>query len=340
MDVTTTTEPRANNLPMGNLVTESTLAPNEVVPLIIQPTAPGLQLLGWTRDNRDYLHGKLLKHGALLFRGFELAGIPEFETWASTLVKGDLFGEYNDLPHEQGKVYGTTPYPPDKAILFHNESSHMHRWNAHQFFYCIQPSQTGGRTPILDCREAYRVLDPKIVELFETKGLLYVRNFVDGFDVPWQQFFHTDEKAKVEAYCAEHKITAEWKKGGGLRLKQKAPGVITHPETHEKLFFNQVQLHHISCVDPKVRKSLQMLFKPDDLPRNVYYGDGSPIPDETMAEIDRVYWKIAKLFDWAPRDVVAIDNMIVSHARLPYTGPRKIVVAMGDLIYQKDFFVH
>ena len=31
------------------------------------------------------------------------------------------------------------------------------------------------------------------------------------------------------------------------------------------------------CVDPKVRKSLRMLFKEDDLPRNVYYGDGSKI---------------------------------------------------------------
>lgn len=340
MDVTTTTEPRASHPTTGTEVTESTLSPSELMPLILQPAAPGLRLVDWTRDRKDELQARLLRHGAILFRGFEIVAISEFEQWASLLVTGELFGEYNDLPHEQGKIYGTTPYPPDKAILFHNESSHMHRWNAHQFFYCIQPSQTGGRTPILDCREAYRALDPEIVATFEAKGLLYVRNFVEGFDVPWQQFFHTDDKAKVEQYCADHGVTSEWKKGGGLRLQQRAPGVITHPQTGEKLFFNQVQLHHISCVDAKVRKSLQMLFKPADLPRNVYYGDGAPIPDATMAEIDRVYWQIARQFDWQPRDVIAIDNMLVSHARLPYTGPRKIVVAMGDIIDQRDLYVH
>ena len=79
-----------------------------------------------------------------------------------------------------------------------------------------------------------------------------------------------------------------------------------------------------------------MLFKPEDLPRNVYYGDGSPIPDAVMAEIDRVYWRIAKAFDWQAYDMIMVDNMLVSHARLPYAGPRKIVVAMGDLFYQKD----
>ena len=329
MDVTVASEIR-------NEVTESVLAPGETLPLIVQPAAPGVDLVAWCRDHKEEVGRKLLVHGAILFRGFAVDSIPVFETIAASLC-GDLYGEYNDLPHEQGKIYGTTPYPPDKAILFHNESSHLHRWNRKQFFYCIQPSLTGGRTPILDCREAYRTLDPAIVERFETKGLLYLRNFVEGFDVPWQQFFHTDDKARVEAYCAEAHIECEWKKkGGGLRLRQRAPGVVKHPVTGEKIFFNQVQLHHVSCVDAKVKKSLMMLFKPEDLPRNVSYGDGSPIPDETMAEIDRVYWKIARTFDWAPRDIVAIDNMLVSHARLPYTGPRKIVVAMGDIMFQRD----
>jgi alpha-ketoglutarate-dependent taurine dioxygenase len=327
MELTTTTR--------ADQVTEGAFAPGETLPLVIQPASPGVDLVAWGKEHKEYVARKLLEHGAVLFRGFSLATIPEFEAFAGGLC-GELFGEYNDLPHEQGKVYGTTPYPPDKAILFHNESSHLHRWPSKQFFYCIQPSQTGGRTPIFDCREALRVLDPKIVEAFEAKGLMYLRNFVDGFDVPWQQFFHTDDRAVVERYCKDASILCEWKKGGGLRLRQLAPGIIKHPRTGERIFFNQVQLHHISCVDPKVRKSLQMLFKPDDLPRNVSFGDGSPIPDEMMAEIDRVFWKIARSFDWAPRDLLALDNMLVSHARLPYTGPRKIVVAMGDLTYAKD----
>jgi alpha-ketoglutarate-dependent taurine dioxygenase len=333
MDVTTTQQDRAALAERGR-VDEQTFAPGETLPLVMTPVGP-VDLLAWARENRDHVVSRLRKHGAILLRGFGIRTVPEFEAVAGTFADA-LFGEYNDLPHEQGKIYGTTPYPADKAILFHNESSHMHRWPGKQFFFCIQPSQTGGRTPILDCRQAYRALPAEIVRDFEQKGLVYARNFVDRFDVPWQQFFHTDDRAKVEAYCREASITCEWKKNGGLRILQRAPGVITHPVTGERVFFNQVQLHHVACVDPKVRRSLQMLFKPEDLPRNVFYGDGSPIPDAVMAEIDRVYWKIAKSFDWQPYDLVMVDNMLVSHARLPYTGPRKIVVAMGDLVYQKD----
>ena len=30
--------------------------------------------------------------------------------------------------------------------------------------------------------------------------------------------------------------------------------------------------------------------------------------------------------------MVTLDNMLTAHARDPYVGPRKIVVALGDLI--------
>jgi hypothetical protein len=31
-----------------------------------------------------------------------------------------------------------------------------------------------------------------------------------------------------------------------------------------------------------------------------------------------------------------LDNMLVAHARKPYRGPRKIVVAMGEMIRASD----
>src|SRR4029077_16557181 len=128
--------------------------------------------------------------------------VGDFEGFAESLCTG-LYGEYQDLPREQGgrKVYQATPYPSSKTILFHNESSHMHRWPVKQFFYCALPSRTGGETPVVDCREIYRRLDPEIVEEFSRKKLVYVRNFIEGFDVSWSDFFQTDERAEVERYC-------------------------------------------------------------------------------------------------------------------------------------------
>ena len=61
------------------------------------------------------------------------------------------------------------------------------------------------------------------------------------------------------------------------------------------------------------------------------YGDGSPIADETMAIVGRVYEECAVRFDWQQGDIVMLDNMLAAHARDPYEGPRKIVVAMGAM---------
>jgi alpha-ketoglutarate-dependent taurine dioxygenase len=319
----------------GDLVTISTLGPTETLPLIIQANTPDVDLGRWAKDNLAFLLEKLYVHGAFLFRGFSLRTVQEFEAVASTICP-TLFGEYNDLPHEAGKVYGTTPYPPDKAILFHNESSHMHRWPMKQFFFCLQPSPEGGRTPIYDARAVLGMLEPETREAFATKGLKYVRNFSEGVDISWQTFFHTTDKAKVEEFCKAAGMEFKWKKWGDLRVSQNCKAVVKHPYTHEPLFFNQVQLHHVSCLEPALRTSLLKLFKEEDLPRNVYYGDGSKIPDEVMKEVDEVFWKAAKSFDWQPYDLVMVDNMLVSHARLPYKGPRKIVVAMGEIMHAKD----
>jgi hypothetical protein len=67
------------------------------------------------------------------------------------------------------------------------------------------------------------------------------------------------------------------------------------------------------------------------MPRHVYFGDGSPIDDEVMALLGRLYEECAVRFDWQRGDVVMLDNLLAAHARDPYEGPRKIAVAMGDL---------
>jgi hypothetical protein len=97
-------------------------------------------------------------------------------------------------------------------------------------------------------------------------------------------------------------------------------------------FFNQVQLHHIHCLDPDVRQSLLSIFKPEDLPRNVYYGDGSAIEDSVMDHIGEIHEKYAVRFKWRQGDLISLDNMLTAHARDPYAGPRKIVVALGDMV--------
>ena len=220
-------------------------------------------------------------------------------------------------------------------ILFHNESSHLPRWPLRQFFFCVIPARTGARRRCSTAARCYEALDPELVEQFEEKGLMYVRNFSEGIDVPWQDFFHTDDKAEVEKICADGGMSCEWTENG-LRIRQLAPAVTTHPRTGEKLFFNQVQLHHVSCLDDETRTALRQLFADEDLPRNVYFGDGTPIPDEVIDRIGELYEELCVEFPWQKGDLIAVDNMLVSHARRPFSGARKLLVAMGEMVEAGD----
>ena len=195
-------KPKPVALPQGELIKTEYLHPDELFPLVAKPAVADVDIADWAKNNREFIEAKLLQHGGILFRGFIGPVVSAFEEFALSICS-ELFGEYGDLPREgvSGKVYGSTPYPADKAILFHSESSHLHRWPMKIWFFCVQPAQQGGETPIVDCRKIYQLLDPKLREKFAQKQIMYVRNYTDGLDVSWKDFFQTEDKSVVEEYC-------------------------------------------------------------------------------------------------------------------------------------------
>ncbi|MGC3975784.1 MAG: amino acid adenylation domain-containing protein [Nitrospira sp.] len=328
-------KPKPIALGQRTLVSGRPLLEGQAMPWVYTPAVDDVDLAGWVKDQRPRLQRELLQYGALLFRGFPLKTVEDFESVAQAFCS-ELFGEYGDLPREKSgrHVYGSTPYPPDKPILFHNESSHMHRWPQKQFFFCVQAAEEGGQTPIVDGRLMLKRLRPDLRERLRTKQLMYVRNFHPSVDVSWQDFFRTTDRAAVETICAGSGLEWQWLEKEGLRTRQLCPAIIEHPETGDAVFFNQIQLHHVSCLEPAVRESLISMLGVDSLPRNVYYGDGTPIEDEVVDEIGGLYERTAVRFPWQQGDLIMLDNMLVAHARDPFVGPRKIVVAMGEMIAQ------
>ncbi|MBW4592770.1 MAG: amino acid adenylation domain-containing protein [Brasilonema angustatum HA4187-MV1] len=329
--------PKAVTLSQKRLIKTTYLQPGQTFPLIIQPNADEIDFVAWVKTNQQFIETELLKHGAILFRGFNVDSVSEFESVAQAICP-DLFGEYGDLPRagESGKVYGSTPYPPDTAILFHNESSHLHQFPLKIWFFCVQPAKLGGETPIIDCRKAYQLLNSNLRERLAEKKLMYTRHYTDGLDVSWQDFFRTNDKSIVENYCRQAGIDFEWYHNDNLVTRQIRPAVAVHPKSSERVFFNQIQLHHIAYLDTEVRESLLSLFGEKKLPRNVYYGDGTPIEDEVIAEINEVFQQSKTSFPWQKGDILMLDNMLVAHGRYPYEGLRKIVVAMGEMIQSQD----
>jgi alpha-ketoglutarate-dependent taurine dioxygenase len=301
------------------------------VPLLVQ--APGcVDLEAALPDLRPLIDEHLPRAGGLLFRGFELAGIDGFRRFAAGFGHPLLSYEFGSTPRTGlgGGVYTSTEYPPHQAIPLHNEQAYTREWPMKIWFYCQVAPEEGGETPIADSRALFRRIDPAIRARFRELGVMYVRNYGNGLDVPWTQVFNTRDRAQVEAFCGAHGIACEWKPDGELRTRQVCQGVARHPVTHDWVWFNQAHLFHTSNLAPEVRESLLAVVDEEDLPRNAYWGDGRPFEDAVLDEIRAVMREEQVVFPWVAGDVLMLDNMLTAHARAPFRGARRIVVAMAE----------
>ena len=270
---------RAVTVSDDTLVRERRWDEGRPLPLVLEPAIAGVDLIGWAALHREELERKVLEHGALLFRGFGVKSVEQFEQVIASLSPGALEYLFRASPRTRvgGNIYTSTDYPADQVIFPHNEHSYSPRFPLRLFFCCHVPSETQGETPIGSTREVLRRIRPEIRESFRKKKVLYVRNYGDGFGLPWQSVFQTSERQQVETYCASVGIQVEWKSGDRLRTSQVGPAIVRHPRTAEEVWFNHATFFHVSTLPREVRESLSGSFADDELPTNTFYGDGSPI---------------------------------------------------------------
>jgi alpha-ketoglutarate-dependent taurine dioxygenase len=251
----------------------------------------------------------------------------------TTAVCSELFIENGEHPREnvKGNVYTPVYFPPERKLLWHNENSFNYHWPRKIWFCCVKPAESGGETPIVDSRKVYERMDPAIRARFMRHGVTYVRNYGEGPGRSWQDVFRTTDRSVVEEQCRKNFIEFEWKDGDRLRTRSTRPAVVKHPITGEPSWFNQVQHWHLACLDPATRESLMSIFAEEDLPRTCYFGDGSPIADIDMQTICDLYRELEVSFPWQQGDILMVDNVLAAHARNPFSGERKLLVAMGEL---------
>ena len=326
-------KPKVVSLAKEKLVETGSLQAGETLPLVIRPAVHGVDLIEWGRANREFIEERLLQNGAILFRGFNIESVDQFEQFASNTCS-ELFEENGELPRTNisGRVYTPVQYSPDRPILWHSENTFCPRWPLKIYFFCIQPARSGGETPIVDSRKVFSMVRPDIRERFTRKNIMYVRNYDGTLGLSWQTVFQTENKNDVESYCRKNGIEFEWRGENWLRTRAVCPAVVKHPKTGEMVWFNQATHWHPYCLSDDMVGSLASVFDEESLPRNVFYGDGAPIAGSEMESICNVYKQAEVCFPWQKGDVLMLDNMLTSHARNPYVEPRQIAVAMGDLI--------
>src|SRR4030095_11237438 len=203
-----------------------------------------------------------------------------------------------------GGVFTATEYPPGLEIPLHNENAYQREWPMRLIFYCDYPADgAGGQTPLARTVDVSRRIAPAIWERFRQKQIMYIRNFSHDVDLPWQTVFQTQSKADVEAYCRSHDISFEWKSDGNLRTWQICQAFAKHPRKDVVVWFNQAHLFHPSALDPQTRELMSEMLKEEDFPRNVTYGDGSPISEADLRQIREAFAKETITFPWRAGDL-------------------------------------
>jgi alpha-ketoglutarate-dependent taurine dioxygenase len=303
-----------------------------ISPALIIADQLEFDLASWSIGRNIQLQNLLERYGTILFRGFQGSDLNSFEDLVKTLFGSPMSYLERSSPrtHIKNGIYTSTEYPADQTIFFHNENSYQQNWPGVLLFKCIVPPKEGGETPLSNIRQVTQRLSPAILSQFDRKHILYRRNYGDAIGLPWQEAFQTSEMATVEQYCRLHGMEAAWLGEGRLRTQRTGRAMSPHKKTGEMLWFNHALFFNIFLLPALLREALESEYAQEDLPINTYYGDGSPIERDILAELKELYEKASTKFTWELGDVLLVDNMLTAHGRAAYRGERKIVVSMAE----------
>ncbi|HVQ91549.1 MAG TPA: TauD/TfdA family dioxygenase [Mycobacteriales bacterium] len=285
----------------------------------------------------DYLRtvdltGLLVERKALVFRDFAVTATT-LDGVLDLLLPNRLPYVHGNSPRTKvGKnVYTSTEYPPEYTISMHNELSYAHQWPSRLAFFCERAAATGGATPVVDAALWLESLDPQLRAAF-AGGIRYVQNLHSGRGLgkSWQATFETDERDRVEEFLRGAGADWKWYPDGGLKVIQHRPATTRHPVTGVEVWFNQADQWHPAGLGDETAKALARLIPADDLPQSVTFADGAPIPAEYVLQVRDRGLDHAVDVPWQAGDLLLIDNILVGHGRRPFTGQRRVLVAMSD----------
>lgn len=291
-------------------------------------------LLKYNNTEQSKIYNHLAKYGAILYRGFQINDINEFELIATSLPFTCDTYVGGDSPRTKltQKVYTSTEYPADQSIALHNEMSFSNKYPRYLLFYCEVPASYGGETPLADNRELYRRLPYKLIEKYKHKKLKYVMNLHNGYGIgkSWQDVFETNSRAEVERILKERGISYQWELNNNLRISEIVQPVICHPKTNEWIFTSQAHQWHSSNLDTNIYESLLNIMPETEFYHYVCHADNEPLDIYDLNLTRQIIEEIKVTAPWVRNDILLIDNLLVMHGRNPYQGERKIRLILAN----------
>jgi len=305
----------------------------------------------WMAGNQEHIIAALHAHGALVIRGFTRLSTPrDFETVISEVfphLRGYVGGS-SPRTQLEGRIMTATETPPDWSIPLHQEMAYTAGGPHRIAFLCLEPAREGGLSLLGDMAIALDVIPAAVVTEFESRKLRLRRVLPSresaaakaGIKKNWQEVFGTEDRKKVDAVAAERGWDCDWLDGVTLRLTQELmPATRKHPVTGRKVWHNQAHFFAPACMidwaardhrDTDEQELREVYAAQPGLVDNVVFGDGEPVPGEMALSVSDALRSLERGVTLDRGDLLLIDNILMAHGRSPFTGERRLLVALAD----------
>jgi alpha-ketoglutarate-dependent taurine dioxygenase len=305
----------------------------QVFPLVLECQSTGVTpdaAAAWIGANRDDLLEKAAAHGAILFRNFGLATPEDFDRFVAA------FGLTN-FPYDQSlsnavrvnktpRVFTANEAPPSVTIFLHHEMAQTPIYPSRLFFFCEQPSEQGGATPI--CRsdilwDRLAADRPQFARDCEAKGLKYTNvmpaanDATSGMGRSWQSTLRANTRDDAERRLRDLKYSWEWLPDGSLRATTPVLPAVRQIGGGRKAFFNQLIAASQGWKDTR-----------NDPSKSITFGDGSPLDREAVDHATKLGEELSFDIPWQRGDVALVDNFVAMHGRRTFAGTRKVLASL------------
>lgn len=302
-------------------------------PLVLQcasPTTDLDQTVDWLARNRADFDRRADEHGAILFRGFPVHSPEDFDRFIAA------FG-WDNFPYEQSlsnavrrnytpRVFSANEAPSDVTIYLHHEMAQTPIFPSKLFFYCQQPAEEGGATPL--CRsdvlfDQMLAKCPDFARDCEQKGLRYTSvmpaedDAGSGMGRSWQSTFRAKDRDEAEQRLRDLGYSWEWSADGCLRVTTPVLPAVREVAPGRKTFFNQLIAAFQGWKDSR-----------NDPAKSITFGDGTLLDRATVLQVAEMAEQLTFDQAWQQGDVVLLDNYVAMHGRRSFRGTRKILASL------------
>lgn len=302
-------------------------------PLALRCGAPSATLdetAAWLAENRGRLEEQAALHGAILFRGFPLATAEDFDRFVSAF-------DWPNFAYDESlsnavrvnrtrRVFTANEAPPTVTIFLHHEMAQTPIYPSKLFFFCEQPAEQGGATPLCRSDILWRRLSeccPNFAEDCRRKGLRYTNVMPSANDAnsgmgrSWQSTLGAETQEAAERRLKTLRYDWQWLDDGCLRVTTPVLDAVRDLPDGRIAFFNQLIAAYCGWKDRR-----------NDPAKSITFGDGAPLDGDATLEAARLAEEITFDLAWQHGDVALVDNYVTMHGRRAFSGTRRVLASL------------